>query len=76
MMIRGMFSTPADWIRAGDAITTLDNFAAAHGGNAPVVVFVDAGGSFNTHTFNTDTECVTGPLATPPTISRKTLCRS
>ena len=55
MMIGGMFSTPADWIRAGDAITTLDNFAAAHGGNAPVVVFVDAGGSFNT-----DTECVNG----------------
>jgi hypothetical protein len=44
MMIGGMFSTPADWIRAGDAITALDNFAAAHGGNAPVVVFVDAGG--------------------------------
>jgi len=60
MMIGGMFSTPADWIRAGDAITTLDNFAAAHGGNAPVVVFVDAGGSFNTHTFTTDTECVNG----------------
>ena len=32
-----------------------DDFAAAHGGNAPVIVFVDSGG-----TFNNDTECVNG----------------
>ena len=56
MMIGGEFNTPADWLRAGNAITTVDQYAAAHGGNAPVLVFVDSGGSFNN-----DTECVNGP---------------
>jgi len=56
MMIGGEFNTPADWMRAGDAIKTIDDFADAHGGNAPVFVFVDSGGSFNN-----DTECVNGP---------------
>jgi len=56
MMIGGEFNTPADWMRAGGAVTALDDFAAAHGGNAPVFVFVDPGG-----TFNNDTECVNGP---------------
>ena len=36
MMIGGQFNTPADWLRAGDAVDTLDAFAAAHDGNAPV----------------------------------------
>ncbi|BBY67309.1 alpha/beta hydrolase [Mycolicibacterium helvum] len=56
MMIGGEFNTPADWLRAGNAIKTIDDFAAAHHGNAPVFVFVDSGGSFNN-----DTECVNGP---------------
>jgi S-formylglutathione hydrolase FrmB len=56
MMVGGEFNTPADWLRAGDAVTTADDFATAHGGNAPVLVFVDAGG-----TFRNDTECVNGP---------------
>ncbi|MEO6794988.1 MAG: alpha/beta hydrolase-fold protein [Mycobacterium sp.] len=56
MMIGGEFNTPADWLRAGGAIKSADEFAAAHGGNAPVLVFVDSGGSFNN-----DTECVNGP---------------
>ena len=56
MMIGGEFNTPADWLRAGNAIKTIDDFAAAHGGNAPVFVFVDSGGAFNN-----DTECVNGP---------------
>lgn len=56
MMIGGEFNTPADWVRAGGAVKTLDDFAAAHSGYAPVVVFVDPGG-----TFNNDTECVNGP---------------
>ncbi|WP_197507639.1 alpha/beta hydrolase-fold protein [Mycobacterium sp. ACS4331] len=56
MMIGGEFNTPADWLRAGGAISTIDSFAAAHGGNAPVFVFVDSGGAFNN-----DTECVNGP---------------
>jgi S-formylglutathione hydrolase FrmB len=55
MMVGGEFNTPADWMRAGNAINTVDDFAAAHGGNAPVFVFVDSGGAFNN-----DTECVNG----------------
>jgi S-formylglutathione hydrolase FrmB len=55
MMIGGEFNTPADWARIGNAVSTADDFAAAHGGNAPVLVFVDAGGAFNN-----DTECVDG----------------
>ncbi|CDO31923.1 alpha/beta hydrolase [Mycolicibacterium porcinum] len=56
MMIAGEFNTPADWARSGNAIATIDGFAADHGGNTPVFVFVDVGGSFNN-----DTECVNGP---------------
>jgi S-formylglutathione hydrolase FrmB len=56
MMIAGEFNTPADWLRTGNAAAIVDDFAKAHGGNAPVLVFVDAGGSFNN-----DTECVNGP---------------
>jgi S-formylglutathione hydrolase FrmB len=55
MMIGGEFNTPADWLRAGNAARTIDDLAASHGGNAPVFVFVDSGG-----TFNNDTECVNG----------------
>jgi S-formylglutathione hydrolase FrmB len=55
MMIGGEFNTPADWMRAGNAIKTADDFASSHGGNAPVLVFVDSGGAFNN-----DTECVNG----------------
>jgi S-formylglutathione hydrolase FrmB len=55
MMIGGEFNTPADWVRVGNAVSNADDFAAAHGGYAPVMVFVDAGG-----TFNNDTECVNG----------------
>jgi S-formylglutathione hydrolase FrmB len=55
MMIGGEFGTSADWLRAAGALDTLDQFAAAHGGNAPVAVFVDKGG-----TFSKDTECVNG----------------
>jgi hypothetical protein len=55
MMIGAEFNTPSDWLRAGDAITTVDAFALTHGGFAPVLVFVDSGGGFNI-----DTECVNG----------------
>ena len=55
MMIAGEFNTPADWLRTGNAAAIVDNLAQAHGGNAPVLVFVDSGGSFNN-----DTECVNG----------------
>ncbi|HEX5142922.1 MAG TPA: esterase family protein, partial [Mycobacterium sp.] len=55
MMIGGEFGHPADWPSVG-AREVLDDFAARHGGNAPVVVWVDHSG-----TFNNDTECVNGP---------------
>jgi S-formylglutathione hydrolase FrmB len=56
MMLGGEFSQPSDWPVAADVVTTLDRFAAAHGGNAPVVVFPDTTGSLSN-----DTECVNGP---------------
>ncbi|KDF01641.1 membrane protein [Mycolicibacterium aromaticivorans JS19b1 = JCM 16368] len=55
MMIGSALNTPADWLRAGHAIHIVDDFAAVHGGNAPVLVFVDATGAFDN-----DTECVNG----------------
>ena len=55
IMIGAQMNTPADWLRAGNAITTIDDFAAAHRGNAPVFVFADPSGAFNN-----DTECVNG----------------
>lgn len=55
MMIGGVINTPADWVRAGNAVDTVDAFAATHGGNAPVLVFADPGGAFDN-----DTECVNG----------------
>ena len=56
MMIGGEFNTPADWIRTGNAISTVDAYARTHAGAAPILVFPDVGGSFNN-----DTECVDGP---------------
>ncbi|MET0315668.1 MAG: hypothetical protein ABW188_02495, partial [Rhodococcus fascians] len=56
MMIAGEFNTPADWIRSGNSIPAVDDYARQHGGQAPILVFADAGGSFNN-----DTECVNGP---------------
>jgi S-formylglutathione hydrolase FrmB len=55
MMVGAEINTPADWLRAGGAASTADAFAAAHGGSAPVLIFVDSGGAFGI-----DTECVNG----------------
>jgi S-formylglutathione hydrolase FrmB len=55
MMISSAFNTPADWLRAGAAFNTVDDFAAHHQGYAPALVFVDATGAFDN-----DTECVNG----------------
>ena len=55
MLVGGEFGSPNDWLRAGNAQQVADEFAAAHGGQAPVLVFVDAGGAFRN-----DTECVDG----------------
>jgi S-formylglutathione hydrolase FrmB len=56
MMIGAEFSHPNDWLESGDALRTLDRFAALHYGNTPVVVFPDTTGKFDN-----DTECVNGP---------------
>ncbi|KAA8884471.1 hypothetical protein F3087_33245 [Nocardia colli] len=56
MMIGGEFNTPADWMRSGQIMPAVDQFTAANGGRAPILVFVDSSGSFNN-----DTECVNGP---------------
>jgi S-formylglutathione hydrolase FrmB len=55
MMVSSAFNTPADWLRAGGAFDTIDDFAAHHHGFAPVLVFVDPTGAFDN-----DTECVNG----------------
>lgn len=55
MMIAAELNTPADWLRAGNAVNIIDDFASAHGGYAPVLVFVDPTGAFDN-----DTECVNG----------------
>ena len=55
MMLAGEFNTPADWIRSGNIKPIIDDYAHSHGGQAPILVFVDAGGRFNN-----DTECVNG----------------
>jgi S-formylglutathione hydrolase FrmB len=56
MMIGAELSTPADWVRAGQAVSTADGYARDHGGYGPILVFVDAAGSVSN-----DTECVNGP---------------
>lgn len=55
IMMGGEFNHPNDWLQSTDALQTLDNFAALHHGNAPIVVFPDTSGKFNN-----DTECVDG----------------
>jgi len=55
MMIGGEFGQPSDWLYAGGAQQVIDQFAAAHGGNAPILVFPDHSGAFSN-----DTECVNG----------------
>lgn len=56
MMIGGEFGNASNWIRTGNAVSAIDDFARAHGGAAPIFVFADSSGSFNN-----DTECVNGP---------------
>nr|WP_084479029.1 alpha/beta hydrolase-fold protein [Nocardia jejuensis] len=56
MMIGGEFNTPSDWVRSGQIMPAVDDFAKANSGQAPILVYVDSGGSFNN-----DTECVNGP---------------
>ncbi len=45
MLISGQPGAPRDWIDAGHLASTMDRFAAAHQGLAPIVVIPDATGS-------------------------------
>jgi S-formylglutathione hydrolase FrmB len=56
IMLAGAPGSPSHWISAGHAVETADGYAAAHHGNAPILVFVDQNGSGTG-----DTECVDGP---------------
>jgi S-formylglutathione hydrolase FrmB len=56
MMLAGTPGSPDDWLRAGEALTLANRWAADHGGVAPVMVLPDANGSGTS-----DTECVDGP---------------
>ncbi len=53
VLLHGTTGHPTDWITLGRAAQTLDRFAAAHGGRAPVVVMPDINGSLRD-----DTECI------------------
>jgi S-formylglutathione hydrolase FrmB len=55
IMADSEFGHPTDWPSTGDAQDVADRFAAAHGGNSPVLVFTDTSGEFTN-----DTECVNG----------------
>lgn len=55
VMIGAEYGSSSDWVVAGSATGTADEFAAAHGGWAPLLVFVDKGGLFNRNT-----QCVNG----------------
>lgn len=52
-LLHGQPGGPRDWVDKGGARATLDAFAAAHGGYAPIVVMPDING-----TDRGDTECV------------------
>ena len=55
IMLGGSPGEPSEWPRTG-VVATIDDFAAAHNGEAPVLVFPDYNGSFTK-----DSECVDGP---------------
>ncbi len=53
ILLAGTPSSPAIWASAGGALDTANAYARAHDGRAPVLLFVDANGSWSG-----DTECV------------------
>lgn len=53
VLLTGTPGSPSDWLHGEQMQPTMDNFAARHGGVAPVVVVADHTGSFTN-----DTECV------------------
>lgn len=56
MLMAGVPGDPTDMVRGGGAVRLADQYAAAHRGRAPIMVFPDHNGGF----FK-DTECVDGP---------------
>jgi S-formylglutathione hydrolase FrmB len=56
VLLHGTPGAPTDWADGGRATSTLNAFAAQHGGLAPVVVMPDVNGDFTG-----DTECVDSP---------------
>ncbi|NIH84358.1 alpha/beta hydrolase-fold protein [Amycolatopsis granulosa] len=56
VLLHGTPGAPGDWTDGGGATATLDAWAAAHGGTAPIVVMPDINGAFDA-----DSECVDGP---------------
>ncbi|KAA5838174.1 alpha/beta hydrolase-fold protein [Saccharopolyspora hirsuta] len=55
-LLHGTPGSPQDWLDGGEAQRTVDAWAAAHGGTAPIVVMPDVNGAV----FD-DTECVDSP---------------
>ncbi|MGI8677992.1 MAG: alpha/beta hydrolase [Jatrophihabitans sp.] len=55
-LLHGTPGATTNWLDLGHAAATLDAFAAAHGGLAPIVVMPDING-----TLHGDTECVRSP---------------
>lgn len=55
LLLPGQPGTPRDWIQAGRVVPTMDRFAAAHQGLAPIVVMPDATGSVLANTLCADT---------------------
>ncbi len=53
VLLAGTPSSPAIWASGGGALDTANAYARAHHGRAPVLLFVDANGSWSG-----DTECV------------------
>lgn len=56
VLIPGQPGAPADWLNAGQLQQTMDAFAAAHQGLAPVVVVPDVNGSNSSNTMCMDSQ--------------------
>lgn len=52
-LLHGTPGQPIDWVRRGGLVATLNAFAAAHGGKAPIVVLPDLNGARRA-----DSECI------------------
>jgi len=68
LMLSGWPGDGKDWVRSGQVIRLVNHWAAAHGGAAPVMVFVDENGA---KAF--DTECVNGPQGNAETYLTRTV---